>query len=120
MVVDVGGGIGSTSMLLAHTFPHLRFVVQDRPQVADHGVTVRLTHVEVLRICALTFIFMSYQAWRERCPEMLDTGRAMFLAHDFFQPQPPLLLPGSINAVVPSVYVLRVITHDWPDTFVTK
>ncbi|EIW56069.1 S-adenosyl-L-methionine-dependent methyltransferase [Trametes versicolor FP-101664 SS1] len=98
LVVDVGGGIGSTSMLLAHTFPHLRFVVQDRPQVADHGVT----------------------AWRERCPEMLDTGRAMFLAHDFFQPQPPLLLPGSTNAVVPSVYVLRVITHDWPDTFVTK
>ncbi|KAI0828552.1 S-adenosyl-L-methionine-dependent methyltransferase [Trametes gibbosa] len=98
LVVDVGGGIGSTSMLLAHTFPHLRFVVQDRPQVAEHGVT----------------------AWRERCPEILDSGRAMFLGHDFFQPQPSLVFPGSPDAVTPSVYVLRVITHDWPDEFVTK
>ncbi len=40
MVVDVGGGIGSTAMLLAHTFPHLKFVIQDRPQVAEHGVAV--------------------------------------------------------------------------------
>lgn len=105
-------------MLLAHTFPHLRFVVQDRPQVAEHGVTVRVAHVNHSRLHILTF--MACQAWRERCPEMLDSGRAMFLAHDFFQPQPPLVLPGSVDAVVPSVYVLRVITHDWPDTFVTK
>ena len=40
LVVDVGGGIGSTAMLLAHTFPHLRFVIQDRPQVAEQGVAV--------------------------------------------------------------------------------
>ncbi|KAI0666395.1 S-adenosyl-L-methionine-dependent methyltransferase [Trametes maxima] len=98
LVVDVGGGIGSTSMLLAHTFPHLRFIIQDRPQVADHGVT----------------------AWRERCPEMLDSGRAMFMGHDFFLPQPSLILPGSTATTSPSVYVLRVITHDWPDAFVTK
>ncbi|KAI0635412.1 S-adenosyl-L-methionine-dependent methyltransferase [Trametes polyzona] len=98
LVVDVGGGIGSTSMLLAHTFHHLRFVVQDRPQVAEHGVA----------------------AWRERCPEMLDSGRAMFLGHDFFQPQPRLIFPGCSDVIAPSVYVLRVITHDWPNTFVTK
>ena len=41
LVVDVGGGIGSTAMLLAHTFPHLKFVVQDRPSVAEQGVAVR-------------------------------------------------------------------------------
>lgn len=41
-MVDVGGGIGSTSLLLAHAFPHLRFLVQDRPQVAAMGETVRL------------------------------------------------------------------------------
>ena len=45
--VDVGGGIGSTAMLLAHTFPHLRFVVQDRPQVAEHGVAVSLPLVHI-------------------------------------------------------------------------
>ena len=40
MVVDVGGGIGSTSMLLAKAFAHLRFVVQDRPQVTEMGLSV--------------------------------------------------------------------------------
>ncbi|RPD56594.1 hypothetical protein L226DRAFT_480398 [Lentinus tigrinus ALCF2SS1-7] len=98
VVVDVGGGIGSTAMLLAHTFPHLKFVVQDRPQVAEQGVA----------------------AWRGRCPEMLDSGRAMFLGHDFFLPQPPLNFPGSREPAMPSVYILRVVTHDWPDAFVTK
>ncbi|KAH9896530.1 S-adenosyl-L-methionine-dependent methyltransferase [Cubamyces lactineus] len=98
LIVDVGGGIGSTSMLLAHTFPNLRFVIQDRPQVIEQGA----------------------KAWRERCPDMLDTGRAMFFAHDFFHPQPPLLLPGTNHPTRPSVYILRVITHDWPDAFVIK
>ena len=40
--MDVGGGIGSTAMLLAHTFPHLKFVIQDRPQVAEQGNAVRI------------------------------------------------------------------------------
>lgn len=42
IVVDVGGGIGSTSMLLANAFPDLRFVVQDRPPVVEMGAAVRL------------------------------------------------------------------------------
>ena len=40
VVVDVGGGIGSTSMLLANAFPALRFVIQDRPPVVEMGTTV--------------------------------------------------------------------------------
>lgn len=40
VVVDVGGGIGSTSMLLANAFPHLRFVIQDRPPVVEMGTAV--------------------------------------------------------------------------------
>ncbi len=51
---------------------------------------------------------------------MLDSGRAMFLGHDFFLPQPALFLPDSIEPAAPSVYILRVVTHDWPDAFVTK
>ena len=51
---------------------------------------------------------------------MLDSGRAMFLGHDFFFPQPPLVFPGFTSPVTPSVYLLRVVTHDWPDLFVTK
>lgn len=41
VVVDVGGGIGSTSMLLANAFKHLRFVVQDRDPVVEMGLAVR-------------------------------------------------------------------------------
>lgn len=40
IVVDVGGGIGSTSMKFAKSFPHLRFVVQDRPAVVAEGIKV--------------------------------------------------------------------------------
>ena len=33
VVVDVGGGIGSVSVMVAEAFPHLRFVVEDRAPV---------------------------------------------------------------------------------------
>ncbi len=63
MVVDVGGGIGSTSMLLAHAYSSLdedslglRFVIQDREVVVDMGE----------------------KAWRAKCPELLDSGVAQF------------------------------------------
>lgn len=36
----MGGGIGSTPMLLANAFPHLRFVIQDRPPVVAMGAAV--------------------------------------------------------------------------------
>lgn len=41
IVVDVGGGIGSTSMTLAKAFPHLKFCVQDRPKTVELGIAVR-------------------------------------------------------------------------------
>lgn len=67
VVVDVGGGIGSTSMLLASAFSGidghgdedslgLKFVIQDRGVVVDMGV----------------------QAWRAKCPEFLESGIAKF------------------------------------------
>ncbi|THH29318.1 hypothetical protein EUX98_g4870 [Antrodiella citrinella] len=103
VVVDVGGGIGSTSMLLANAFKHLRFVVQDRDPVVEMGVA----------------------AWKQRCPELLTSGQAAFQAHDFLTPQPAL--PPSLDLSQsqdpqgpPAVYLLRVITHDWPDGFVTR
>lgn len=48
IVVDVGGGIGSTSMLLATAFsstemekpPRLKFIIQDRPVVCEMGEKV--------------------------------------------------------------------------------
>lgn len=40
LVVDVGGGVGSTTLVLAKAFPDLRFVVQDRAMVIPDGVKV--------------------------------------------------------------------------------
>ena len=40
LIVDVGGGIGSTSMTLAKAFPHLRFCIQDRPKTIELGIAV--------------------------------------------------------------------------------
>lgn len=49
VVVDVGGGIGSTSMLLANAFSSadgnslgLRFIIQDRPTVVEMGEKVNI------------------------------------------------------------------------------
>ena len=42
LVVDVGGGIGSTTRVFAKAFPHLRFVIQDRSAVVAEGIQVML------------------------------------------------------------------------------
>lgn len=42
LVVDVGGGIGSTSMTIAKTFSHLRFCIQDRPKTVELGLSASL------------------------------------------------------------------------------
>ncbi|KAG1880138.1 hypothetical protein F4604DRAFT_1620152 [Suillus subluteus] len=106
-IVDVGGGIGSTTMILARAFggnpgrrgsvssdeaeDTFRFIVQDRPVVVGLGL----------------------DAWRAQCPEMLESGQVTFYDHDFFLPQPPL--PPSDLSRHPAVYILRVVLHDWPD-----
>ncbi|KAJ7348122.1 hypothetical protein DFH08DRAFT_1001684 [Mycena albidolilacea] len=67
VVVDVGGGIGSTSMLLASAYAEvdadgsggLRFVIQDRPVVVEMGE----------------------KAWRAKCPELLDSGAFTTTGH---------------------------------------
>ncbi|KAJ3902242.1 O-methyltransferase [Lentinula edodes] len=101
VIVDVGGGIGSTSMLLAHAYsdgrdissdedaPGLKFIIQDREVVVDMGE----------------------KAWKDKCPELVDSGVARFQVHDFFLPQPVK------NA---AVFLLRVVLHDWPDAFAQR
>ncbi|KAI0056325.1 hypothetical protein BV25DRAFT_1627243 [Artomyces pyxidatus] len=91
LVVDVGGGIGSSTMRLAERFPTLKFVVQDREAVCKLGE----------------------ESWRTQCPELLDSGRVRFQVHDFFTPQPPQSSP-------PAVFLLRVVCHDWPDAYARR
>ncbi|KAL8650148.1 MAG: hypothetical protein Q9210_003995 [Variospora velana] len=60
-IVDVGGSHGSLSIAIAEKFPLLRFIVQDRPQVAALG--------------------------QKNLPAYLH-GRVEFMEHDFFKEQP--------------------------------
>ncbi|KAJ7893819.1 S-adenosyl-L-methionine-dependent methyltransferase [Mycena olivaceomarginata] len=61
LVVDLGGGIGSTTLIIAKAVPHLNFVVQDRP----------------------TVIY-----WAQAAPDLLHSGRVKLEVHNFFEPQP--------------------------------
>ena len=40
-MVDVGGGVGSTSLIIARAVPHIKVVVQDRPAVLSDAELVR-------------------------------------------------------------------------------
>ena len=40
MIVDIGGGVGSQSLVIAKDHPQLRFVVQDREAVVRDAVEV--------------------------------------------------------------------------------
>ncbi|KAJ7075078.1 O-methyltransferase [Mycena belliarum] len=66
LVVDVGGGVGSTSLEIARANPHLRFVVQDLPSVTLEGK----------------------EYWAREYPDALTGGIVSLQAHSFLTPQP--------------------------------
>ncbi|KAF9016933.1 O-methyltransferase [Hymenopellis radicata] len=66
VLVDVGGGVGSSSLLIAKANPHLKVVVQDREAVTKE----------------------SEAFWKLSYPEAISQDRVKFQAHDFFEPQP--------------------------------
>ncbi|KAJ7075074.1 O-methyltransferase [Mycena belliarum] len=66
LVVDVGGGVGSTSLEIARANPHLRFVVQDLASVTLEGK----------------------EFWAREYPDALAGGIVSLQAHSFLNPQP--------------------------------
>ncbi|KAJ3527088.1 hypothetical protein NM688_g8174 [Phlebia brevispora] len=66
VVVDVGGGVGSHSLVLAKAHEHLEFVVQDRDAVITDAV----------------------KYWDAQFPAAVKGNRVKLQAHDFFTPQP--------------------------------
>ncbi|KAJ7090732.1 O-methyltransferase [Mycena belliarum] len=66
LVVDVGGGVGSTALEIARIHPHLRFLVQDLEEVTLEGK----------------------EFWAREHPSALSDGTIAFQAHDFLSPQP--------------------------------
>ncbi|KAI0261394.1 S-adenosyl-L-methionine-dependent methyltransferase [Gloeopeniophorella convolvens] len=66
VVVDVGGNVGPIARFLESSFPHLRYVVQDLPNV----------------IC------QAPKFWEKESPQALVDGRVVLQEHSFFDPQP--------------------------------
>ncbi|KAG5654339.1 hypothetical protein H0H81_004293 [Sphagnurus paluster] len=66
MVVDVGGGVGNVTWILAQEFSHLLYVVQDMDKVIPEA----------------------NKFWRATSPESISSGQIEIQAHDFLKPQP--------------------------------
>ncbi|KAF8581832.1 S-adenosyl-L-methionine-dependent methyltransferase [Ramaria rubella] len=107
LIVDVGGGIGSCTLKIAKTHPHLRVIVQDRPVVVRvaEGVGSYLLSIPDSDYSLIN------QLWKGELPHAVTSGRVQFQAQDFFNPQPCKNV---------SVFLIRAVCHDWPDAFVVK
>ncbi|KAJ7122489.1 O-methyltransferase, partial [Mycena crocata] len=66
LIVDVGGGVGSTALAIAKAVPHLRLVVQDRASVVEDAGMY----------------------WADAAPDLIQSGRVKLEVHDFFAAQP--------------------------------
>lgn len=73
IVVDVGGGIGTSALTLARTHPHLKIVVQDIPNVVEEGRKVNLTFLFVC-LCVMAEVLLR-QVWAREFPEAIESGR---------------------------------------------
>ncbi|CDO77626.1 hypothetical protein BN946_scf184946.g19 [Trametes cinnabarina] len=91
IVIDVRGGVGSTSIVLAQAYPDLCFVVEDRPHAVQIAPTV--------------------------CATRPSVSTAKF--NIFGQPR-MIEVPGFGAIPAPAVYLIRGCTHNWPDEDVVK
>ncbi|KAJ7691351.1 O-methyltransferase [Mycena rosella] len=66
VVVDLGGGVGSTTLVIANAAQQVRLVVQDRASVIEDAKLY----------------------WADAAPELLQMGRIKLQVHDFFTAQP--------------------------------
>ncbi|KAJ8475150.1 hypothetical protein ONZ51_g6737 [Trametes cubensis] len=88
VVVDVGGGIGTASLTVAHAYPDIQVVVEDRAPVVE----------------------IAPAAWGEQYAHIITSGRISWRTRDFFTSWQPLP-----NGKTPNVFLLRTVLHDWPD-----
>ncbi|EJD40316.1 O-methyltransferase [Auricularia subglabra TFB-10046 SS5] len=88
-IVDVGGGVGAVSLVLAKAYPDMKLVVQDRKKTVDEA----------------------HKFWEDNMPGAVASGRITLDVHDFFEEQPRR---------APDVFLLRMILHDWADSYARK
>ncbi|KAJ7234013.1 O-methyltransferase [Mycena haematopus] len=65
VIVDVGGGVGSTALIIAKAVPHVSLVVQDRFSVIEDAKTY----------------------WATAAPDLLESGRVKLEVHNIFTTQ---------------------------------
>lgn len=82
-VCDVGGGVGQIGMQLYMQHPHLRIVIQDLPNVMDHGREVGYLCSYMKPVLNLPFEF-----WQGKCPDALEKQAVTFVPLDFFKETP--------------------------------
>ncbi|KAJ6553095.1 O-methyltransferase [Mycena capillaripes] len=66
VIVDVGGGLGASSLSVAKKYPKLKVINQDRGPVIEQSIG----------------------HWKEHLPNHVESGMVEFQVHDFMQPQP--------------------------------
>jgi len=92
-IVDVGGGIGNSSMAILKAFPQLRAVVQDIPIVTEQAT----------------------EFWKKELPDDVVSQRIKLQAHNFFTPQPitnaSVFLLKEILHDWPDAQAVKILTH---------
>ncbi|KAJ6608071.1 S-adenosyl-L-methionine-dependent methyltransferase [Mycena sp. CBHHK59/15] len=95
LVVDVGGGVGTSCLTLAAEFPSLKFVVQDRKGVIEQGK----------------------ELWNTKMATAITSGQVRLEVHDFFTPQPQtnasVFLLKQIMHDWSDEYCVKILTQLW-------
>ncbi|KAJ8519047.1 hypothetical protein ONZ45_g3949 [Pleurotus djamor] len=93
LVVDVGGGVGTSALSLNSNFPSFNIVVQDLPAAINGAKNV----------------------WAAKRPEAIQTGRVRLEIHDFFSPQtrtgPAVFLLKQILHDWSDEYCVKILSH---------
>ena len=86
-------------------------VVEDREQVVSTAVSVRLPHPFFDHMISLSLT----QAWGSQYAPLFESGRMSYRPRDFFESWDPLTLPDGKTINAPSVFMVRLVLHDWAD-----
>ncbi|KAH6908342.1 hypothetical protein BKA70DRAFT_1103744 [Coprinopsis sp. MPI-PUGE-AT-0042] len=96
VIVDVGGGIGTSSIELAKNFPNLQFIVQDLESVVEAGKKASNIPRQQENMISGTLQNLDQDV----------SGRVTFEVQDFFEEQ-----RTSRDHV--AVFLLKQVLHDW-------
>lgn len=92
-VVDIGGGVGATSTVLAETFSTLQCTVQDMPQIASQGRSQVASNV------ASRITFMEHDFFQEQPVKNADVYLMRWVLHDWSDNKVEVILRSLVPAL---------------------